>query len=418
MGYCAVKRASTTLGLALLLSTACGEGVMPEQQQMVWFTAVETAEVNAVPYEDVQTRLPPAQVTQLEPIVKDFLDKHERLFDDPFVTQRIEQIEDVFMAFGRFHELVPLYREDVEKKGTASRMAPRLAWAYIRMNQREAARELLDRLLADRGDEAEIQFMDGAYWIQEQPRSDDSVANAVKAWKRVLELDPNFQGPEGLTAAVLSQEVERFENQFGAIDSASPAELAIRAAVARVRRSLQLAAPLAAAVAKRQPEPTPEPMPPPSEPAAAPAEAVAAASETEPPDTAEVDRPVEKLTKDQEYRLKVARAQIALARGEMGKADQLFAEALRIEPNGFEAVFGQLRSNWTTVSARNDIAARMRALAERDDLDPRQRYELGLFVWSKMGRDDITRRLWEPIAKEDPQLAETIGLKRLLERLE
>lgn len=387
---------------------ACDQGVQPDQRDAVWFTAVETDVPKPRPIEDPGPSLPAAQLTSYEPIIQGFLKNHPRLLEREDIKLQIERIENIFLASGRYHEIVALYRADVEKRGTASHVADRLAWAYIRLGQRKKAREWLDELLKARASDPMVHFLEGAFWIQAEPRGPDSLRKAVDAWKRVIELDPNFRGPENLDARVLAEEIARFEQAAG---PAPPPQSAVPSARAVVQRAIGDALRAGPEAAELPTEPPPEPEQPvePGQPAEAPP---AEPAEPTPPPPSSPDHTIE-----QQYRLLVAKAQIALGRGEPEKAEDLYLQAKKLVPTGFDAEFGHLRAGWSVTSARNDIATKMRELAKREDLTARQRYDLGLFLWTQMSRPDLAREQFEKLKKQDPELAERVGAEGLMERM-
>lgn len=385
--------------MCVALASACGEGVQPDQREMVYFTAIETDTLEAQPIEDPGVNLTPAQVTSSEKIVNGFILNHERLLPDVEIERRIESIENVFFALGRFHELMSIYRDDWEKRGTESHVADRYAWGLVRMGQRKKSREVVNKLLAARPNEGRIHFIDGAIYLQEQPPKSEDFPKIVKAWKRVLEVEPNYRGYEGINAQMLQVEIDKFE---------------ARIVPQTEKTALEQAAEIAKAAAQEPAEPT-EPTEP-----AEPAEPVEPAEPIEKPEPAEVvevnaelDEPIEapsnpqppQHNNEQQYRLQIARGQIALGQSDYRAAEEAFILAKGLKPGDFAAEFGHLAAGWGTMSARNDVAAGMRKLAERPDLKPAQRVELGVFLWSKLGRNDLAKAQWEAAKKADPSLA-------------
>lgn len=368
---------------------------MPEQQDVVWFTAVETElpEPELVP--DPGPAMSKAQISSYEPIVNGFVKNHERLLARTDIRTQIERIENIFIALGRFHEIVAIYRDDVAVKGVQSHIADRLAWAYVRLGQRKLARDLLDELLVALPDNASVHFLDGAYWIQIGERTPEELQKVVSAWRRLLELDPQFVGPEGLDAAVIAAEVEKFEQQLEATPPAEPSAIELAKTVVEK---------VATAPAADAPEAIQQPAQPTQEPKTD-------QPQTNPPTT------TPPTTNHQQYRLLVAKGQIALSNGDARAAENHFLAARRLNPTGFEAEFGRLQAGWTQESARNTVAEGMRKLAQRDDLTPRQKYDLGVFLWTKMSRADIARPLLEAVVAEAPDLATRLDVPGLLQRM-
>jgi tetratricopeptide (TPR) repeat protein len=112
----------------------------------------------------------------------------------------------------------------------------------------------------------------------------------------------------------------------------------------------------------------------------------------------------------------VARGQMALSQGQSEQAEQFFAQALKRDPDSVDARLGQIQNAWSDETRRNELARSIRTLAERDDLTPRQQYEVGLFAFTKMSDAKLARELWQKVEERDPQLADSVGLDGLMER--
>lgn len=384
------------------LVTACGEGVQPEQRELVYFTAIETElpEPQAIP--DPGPQLQGAQSSTYEPIVNGFVENHERLLQREDIKGQIERIENIFIALGRYHEIAAMFRDEWERAGTDSYVADRWAWALIRLGQRQQAREVLDKLLADRPDDPKVHFLDGAYWVQEQPRETEDLRKVVRAWKRVVELDPDYRGFENMNADVLRQQVAAFEADLGPVEPGADAAAVVAAATDRVQRSATLALSVAEPVLEELIPTEPD------------EEQDQAGAEEPPADQPTTPQPGEMSIEDQ-YKLAVARGQIELAQGNYNEAENAFLMAKSVDPDGFEANFGQLQAGWGNPSARNQVAAAVRELAKREDLEPSQQVDIGVFLWTKMARKDLARDLLESAKAKDPTLAGRVD--RLLKQM-
>ena len=372
----------------------CSDGVQPDQREMVYFTAIETDTLVPQPVADPGTSLPADQVAAASKIVDGFVENHERLLQSPEVGLRIEQIENFFIVTGRFHELMVIYRDDWEQRGTKSHVADRFAWGLVRLGQQKRARQTVDALLADRPTDPKVHFLDGAVYLQVQPPPQEDFPKVVKAWRRVLQLDPGFKGYERIDAEALRAEIAKFDAATPEHLREAPPEPIVApqsdAGTADADDAGSSATPQAVDTL-----PTEQPV------ADSPAP-----SEVEPAETPETEQPAQPaaLTPDQTARLWVARGEIALGAGNYKKAEEAFIKAKALAPESFQAEFGHLRAGWGTESARNDVAKRMRELAEWPNLTPIERFDLGLFLWTKLGRKDLAEKQWEQ-AQTDPAIA-------------
>ncbi len=395
------------------LATGCSEGVQPDQREVVYFTAIETDQVEPEVIPDPGPSVTKAQSSGYDPIVNGFLQNHERLIAREDITTQIDRIERVFTALGKFHQLVAIYRDDYEERGVESHVADRLAWAYIRLGQRKKARETLDELLAARPQDPMVHFLDGAFYLQREQRTVEQMRNLVGSWKRVVELDPNFSGPEGLNAQVLKQQIAKFEQQIEQVDPGGGPKAAVSSAGEMVWRALATA----------PTKPVPEVAPEPEEPQSPTIPAEGESDEEEPTEGEEVaEAPTEPApapkgpkTKAQRYRLLVAKGEIALSQGKYGEAKQMFLQARAVQPQGFDGEFGHLKARWAAEEqARNDVSTQMRALADRKGLTAKQKVELATFLWTKMARKDLAKRLYEEAA-DDPRVG--TRAKRMLDQM-
>ena len=370
--------------------------MQPDQRDIVYFAAIETDTLEPRTIPDPGVRLAPAQVSSSEKIVNGFLESHERLLGEEDVRRRIEQIENIFMLSGRFAELMVIFRDDFEKRGTDSHVADRYAWGLIRMGQRKRSREVINQLLVARPTDARIHFLDGAAYLQEQPPTASDFPKIVRAWERVIEFDPNYEGYDSITAEMLRLEIDRFKAQM---PSSELAEVE-----------------LAAQVEAQNPKPVETPP--------EPVEVVEEVEEVEEVAVEPVPEPAvvppaprgPAHSDDQLYRLQIAKGQIALGRSDYPAAEEAFILAKGLKPGDFEAEFGHLSAGWGTTAARHDVATGMRKLAERDDLTPAQRIELGTFLWTKLGRKDMAAEQWNAAKSADPSVAKRVDA--LLKQIE
>lgn len=368
----------------------------------MYFTAIETDTPEPEIVQDPGPAVPEAQLARSRPIINGFLDNHERLLAEVEIQRQIGRLERVFMATGDYHKFLGILRDDFETRGADSHVADRYAWTLIRLGQRQQARETLDVLLADRADDADVHFLDGAYWLQEQPQETDDLKKVVTAWEKTLALDPAYQNYD-VNAQMLQGQLTALREQLGTA-AVEPAAAAGQGDMKAMAEAL-----VQKAVADEAAE---------EEPVQPDAEQAEGREEDQAEEQAADDQPVEEPTEEiaeasrnaprsmnKEYRILVAKGQIALGQSNYREAEQSFVQARAIKPNAFEAEFGQLQAQWGKNEGRNDVANRLRRLAEKSSLTARQRIDLGTFLWTKMARKDLARKLFDAAKAADPAVA-------------
>lgn len=374
--------------VALLLSGCVGEDAGSSDSR-VQFNPLERQSKVVEPVRDPGPPVDLEKRPDYQKILQGFRDNADALFQRSDIHQKIDQIERVFMGTGKYLELVEIYQDVVEKEGLDSSAAPRLAWAYIRLGQRKQARAFLDRLEENRREDAIVAFLDGAFWFNEAQESEEAIGKAVDAWERALELDPDFRGFSGLTADSVRRKVKQLQQASPAARRPSSGSESEDDAEARSARS-----------------------PDPSE--AEPGESRGRGESDHRPSTG--DKPPENEASDADtpdkppVPLLLTRADMAYSQGETGKAKRLYAQVLNRDADNVGAEFGMIRVLWKQNPHDQDLSKRARKLAERDDLDPRDAYELGLFARAKLDLPDLTNELWERIRLQDPELAKKLGI--------
>ena len=387
--------------LALLLSltivSACGKGVRPEARDSVRFSALETDAVESQVIQDPGPQANAEQLNTYKPIVQGVRDNRDDLFNRADVGGQLERIEGVFIATGEYLELVAYYQEAVEEKGADSAVGRRLAWGLIRLGQQKAARDLIDDLLEKSPDDALVHFLVGAFYLQNERSSVEDRKKAIDAWTRVLERDSGFRGYEGITAGMVKNQIDRMTASIPPEerDEEPPAVEA-----------------LAAAAANGVIQKVNEPEVPELKPAVAEGSEEPVAEGSEEP-VAEVPDPTE-ADSGRQYKILVARGEMALAQSKFEEAETLFLQAKQIRPDGFSAELGQLEAGWGVESARNTIETRARTLAKRQ-LDGDQALRLGRFVWTRMNEGELARKLLEDAKKKAPGRAKAADA--LLEKI-
>lgn len=387
---------------AAIVLVGCTDGLLPDQSETFYFSSLETRKASPEEIPDRGPQLSKSQADIYEPILEGFERNHKELLARSDIRDQIERIESVYVSLGRYVELVAMLQKDVEEKGAESHVIDRLAWGYIRLGMQNYARELLDQLQQARPQSADVWFLEGAFWLQWDSESTEARKNFVAAWERAVDLDPNYRGYEGITAENMKQQIERVRRLLGPDEPASPEERAFELASEAVQQAPRLA--LAKAVSNVVDAVDP--------------------NETDPDDTDSVDdngdlgqEPAPERNAEREYALKVAQGNLYLSENKPRQAEDAFIAARTIKPQGFEAEFGQFRAGWGAEGQRNRVAAGIRGLAQRDDLTARQAYEVALFARSKMADKDLARELLERSQKLDPELAQTLNIQSLIDKL-
>jgi tetratricopeptide (TPR) repeat protein len=278
---------------------------------------------------------------------------------------------------------VGIYQRDVAEKGAKSHAAARLGWAYIRLGQEKPAKELVALLKTEESERAMAFFLEGAGHLQWDAGSEESNQGLYRSWSRALELNPNFKGFEGISAAQMRAQLERLKPQLG--------EPVDALALAQERVQGVTAAALAATAAK------------PTE-----VEPEVPAVEPEVP-AAEPDDP------ERQYRITVARAELALNEAKYQEAEELFIQAKALVPSGFAAEFGHLRAGWGQEGARPRIRPRFEELAKRDDLTGRQAYDLGIFLLNVVQDKALAAGVLNRVKTLDPELAGRVNIDKILQ---
>lgn len=370
------------LVLIMLGGMGC-EAALPEPTPLRYFAAVQLSAPSATDLPDPGPNITQTELDTFEPIVEGFQKNHELLLGQSDVREQLDRIENVYIATGRYLELVGIYQRDVAEKGAKSHAAARLGWAYIRLGQEKPAKELVALLKTEESERAMAFFLEGAGHLQWDAGSEESNQGLYRSWSRALELNPNFKGFEGISAAQMRAQLERLKPQLG--------EPVDALALAQERVQGVTAAALAATAVK------------PTE-----AEPEVPAVEPEVP-AAEPDDP------ERQYRITVARAELALNEAKYQEAEELFIQAKALVPNGFAAEFGHLRAGWGQEGARPRIRPRFEELAKRDDLTGRQAYDLGIFLLNVVQDKALAAGVLNRVKTLDPELAGRVNIDKILQ---
>ncbi|MGM0556799.1 MAG: tetratricopeptide repeat protein [Myxococcota bacterium] len=417
-----------TVVLLLLLSLliGCGKGTVDSERDPVYFSPLEDHELEPKIHEDPGPAMSAEERQQIQPVIEGFRQNARRVLVKPDIGQRISQIESIFIASGHIFELADIYQGLVEEEGVSSPAAPRLAWILLQLGQEKQARMWIDRLLVEYPGRASSWYLDAIYHLPRLRESNAAAARIVYSWNRSQSEDTtSLAGFGQRQMTMVGQQVAQLEERLSkaALDRA---EKDLAELLATPISELETPPGLKDEAAEAAPE---EDLVDDEQQGQVDEGARSDDSPTEqqeqntdnaqgsPDDTRQPAPPANRSEeKTEPVKITVARGTIALANDDTEKAMQMFQAALQREPDNVEAKLGMARAGWTVEEMKNQSASVIRQLAARDDLTPRQTYEIGLFAFSKMDDNALATKLWEQVADDDPELAKRVGLNELLEK--
>ena len=171
-------------------------------------TELDFASVSSTPPVDV-----PPLTPEVERTMEEMDARYAQILAEPAPPEIYDQLESIYLTSGRAFILADYYLEVVESHGPDSHLRPRLAWYYEQVGQHTSARRQADIALENRPNDPNVHFIRG-FLLLEDAESDPAVFEEVQQhFARVLELDPAFLGPYGVSAQALAAEVERLSRQ-------------------------------------------------------------------------------------------------------------------------------------------------------------------------------------------------------------
>ncbi len=425
--------------LAAALVAGCSSADGGADSGEIHFTPLERDE-SAV--ESVSAPEPPVDLEarpEYGQIIDGFRAKALVLFRRDDVTERLDQIERVFVGTGKYLQLVAIYQEVVDELGLDNAAAPRLARAYIRLGQRRQARQLLDRLAEARGEDATVAFLEGFYALSAPEASQEGAQEAASAWRRALEIDPDFEGPGGMGAEALRRRIEQLEQQ-----GASGGEGGRAGAEGPVAEAGSEAAGGAESAEGGEPADGGGEAPSESEEADGAAETAGddeagderelaeaggesgsdEAGDEEPetgesggdeaggeePEAGEEGAEADEESGPPPVGVVVMRADQARDAGDLEEAAGLYDEALERRPDHLDAQIGRIRLDHRREVGAEELAGRLEELLEHPDLGARDAYELGLFAETKLGRPELAESFRERVRELDADYADQLGI--------
>lgn len=155
-------------------------------------------------------------------IIDDFLANSAKAFELDETREHLPSLERFFYQTGRFIELVNLYREVYDRKGPTHYIGPRLAWAYSSIGHGAEAMKILDEVEPKRPKDALIYMVRGSVLASSGTGTAADLTRIRDNWRKVVELDPNFEGPMGLDAEVLRVRLKEIDGALSKGSGGSP----------------------------------------------------------------------------------------------------------------------------------------------------------------------------------------------------
>lgn len=409
----------TLLTCSLLCLTSCDRGGEMEAPETLYGSALETDRFRPELIPDPGVRTRPDELAQLQPVVDGVLKNSDRFFERSPDTKQIELVERAFLSTGRYIDLLAVYRAQSNKLGLTHHASERLAWGLLRLGQEPEARDLIERLLRANPADADPWFLLGAFWLKEAASGDsrDAALKVILGWSRVLELDPNYVGFEGLKATDVQRQLSIMR-----------------------RRTLPTQAELDQAEAKLKLTPTPKTppptTPPPTTPPTTPSPNTPANQTQDPPANAPPANtppantpPVSTPPAPETLAVQLGRAHLAIAEGDLSGAKRWLQRAKRAHypKQTLEAFVARPEKSaqdaWTLVrttweAGDTQPASRaLRALAARPNLPAAQTYQMAMFAFKKLDDRATAITLIESLKTHHAAYATSVGADALLTRI-
>ena len=393
-------------------AVSCGEGVLADPQGVVYLTPFNADQVQAGLVEDRPPTLDGQDERNYREVREQFAQRASLLLQRTDVIPQLESIEQVFLFSGHYLELIKIYEDHVREHGVDNIAGPSLAFAYIQLGQRQLSREIIQRLIEERPEDALTWAVAGAFHLQDAGSSTTAARQARDAFVQALEVDPGFAPFRGMSPVILRRQIEDLNRRLPDGEALALAEAQEAQENGREDRADELSHDSSVptdAIADPQPEPELEPEPLEPEPLEEEATAEAEAPSTETP---ELDIPQERASHS------VARGRADLQRGpdHLTSAQAHFQRALELEPENLDAATGLLLVAARSGAPEDILRAQVNRIAEHPALTARQAYELGLFSLRNLNDRDLAASLLERVRDMDPSFARRVDIDALLQR--
>jgi hypothetical protein len=388
-----------SLLLISLLFVGCGQAPT-SSDGVTYFHPLQAEESLVEPVEDPGPPVKTEEMQGYSQIMEGFRANAEMLFQRSDIEKRLDQIEQVFVSTGHYLELVAIYQRVVEKQGYDTPAATRLAWALVRLGQRQQAKALIDNLKEARSSDPDVHFIDGAYWLNRARQSREAAARTVLAWQKTLELDPDYEGFEEARASKIQTQIDRLRQQIGApaaevLKQAKPPEpTPEQAKVDRDPETTQAPDNIQEPEKTQQPEAAEKP------------EALA----QKPDETSTDEAPAPQREKPSPVSVRLTRASLAVSEGNLEEARGLYESVLEDESDNLRAQFGLLKVRQRDGAAAESLTKETRSLLDHPALDAQTAYNIGLFARARLDAEKLAESFFEFVRTKDPAFAEQNGL--------
>jgi hypothetical protein len=118
----------------------------------------------------------------------------------------LHELELVYFTTGKIFELADMYKEVVDQQGIDHPIAPRLIYLYARLGQQTHAEQLSTQVREARPEDPFAWFVYGFVRGQRQQPTQQSLREIEQAFTKVLEIDPEFSMPGGISARQIAQQ--------------------------------------------------------------------------------------------------------------------------------------------------------------------------------------------------------------------
>lgn len=118
----------------------------------------------------------------------------------------LHELELVYFSSGRIFELADLYKEVFDAHGPSHPMAARLAYLYERIGQQTLAESLAKDVRDAQPEDPFAWFVYAFSLGQQTAPSDETLREIEFAFGKILELDPEFAMPGGISARQIAEQ--------------------------------------------------------------------------------------------------------------------------------------------------------------------------------------------------------------------
>jgi hypothetical protein len=133
----------------------------------------------------------------------------------------LHELELVYFTTAQIFELANMYKQVVDEQGIDHPIAPRLAYLYARLGQQTHAEELSTEVRDARPEDPFAWFVYGFVRGQREQPNRQSLREIEQAFTKVLELDPEFSMPGGISSRQIAQQRDALRQR---LDMEEPSE--------------------------------------------------------------------------------------------------------------------------------------------------------------------------------------------------